>query len=338
MFGNKRGMALLLVVSVISLLVVVVLQFGQSMQLNLTASTRSQQRLVLESMAHSGIDIGIAALRVDAALSEHDSLLDNWAVLGENPLPLPFGQVNVALDVVDLSGRLPINRLVPFAEEGQNSGTNVSGLTPEMTREMLSRLLLSGAFELENELQALEIIDSIVDWIDANDGELPYGAETSYYQSLENPYRAKNGYIEFIDELLLIKGITPEILYGTDETTGLAEYITVHNREDGRININTAPLPVLMSIDDRINEEDVAALDEFRTAPASFEALASSSWYLDVTGWPGDVVLDDTAIATQGSSFMIRATTSYQERSLRMHTVVNREDADKLEIVHFRMD
>jgi hypothetical protein len=93
-----------------------------------------------------------------------------------------------------------------------------------------------------------------------------------------------------------------------------------------------------MSLDDRITEEDVLAIDEFRTDEGSYEALAESGWYLGVTGWPGDVVFDDTLVGNQGSSFLLNATTSYQQRSLRMQAVVNRVSADKLDIVHFRMD
>ena len=59
-----------------------------------------------------------------------------------------------------------------------------------------------------------DIADAIVDWRDDNDTPSPYGAESEYYQSLG--YRAKNGPFETVEELLLVKGMTPQILYGMD--------------------------------------------------------------------------------------------------------------------------
>jgi DNA uptake protein ComE-like DNA-binding protein len=59
-----------------------------------------------------------------------------------------------------------------------------------------------------------DIADAIVDWRDDNDTPSPYGAESEYYQALG--YRAKNGPFETVEELLLVKGMTPQILYGMD--------------------------------------------------------------------------------------------------------------------------
>lgn len=336
--ADNHGMALLLVISVISLLVVVVLQFGRAMQLNLTDSTRSQQQILLESMARSGLEIGYAMLRADLTLSGHDTLLDNWSLVGSQPLPVTFGQGTVQLTITDLGGRFPVNRLVQLAQEGQNQGDPVTGMSPDDAREILFRLLMSGRFAIDGELQALEIIDSLVDWIDTNDEELPYGAETGYYQSLENPYTARNNFIEFVDELLMVKGMTREVLYGTDETEPLSGYITVHNTKTGTININTAPVPVFMSLDDRISEEDATNIDEFRTDEDSFDTLAATNWYQGVTGWPGDVVLPELTVATKSSTYLLVAQASFQDQDLKLSSIVERKSENKLEIVHFRMD
>jgi DNA uptake protein ComE-like DNA-binding protein len=61
-----------------------------------------------------------------------------------------------------------------------------------------------------------DVADAIVDWRDANDEPSPYGAESEYYGSLQPPYRAKNGPFETVEELMLVKGVTAELLYGMD--------------------------------------------------------------------------------------------------------------------------
>jgi len=61
-----------------------------------------------------------------------------------------------------------------------------------------------------------EIADSIIDWRDADENPQAAGAENTHYQSLPKPYRCKNGPFTTVEELLLVKGMTPEILYGED--------------------------------------------------------------------------------------------------------------------------
>jgi type II secretory pathway component PulK len=61
-----------------------------------------------------------------------------------------------------------------------------------------------------------DIADAIVDWRDPDDTPSPYGAESEYYGSVQPPYRSKNAPFETVEELLLVKGVTPEMLYGMD--------------------------------------------------------------------------------------------------------------------------
>lgn len=61
-----------------------------------------------------------------------------------------------------------------------------------------------------------ELAAAIIDWRDGDSELTTNGAEDEYYLLLEEPYTAKNGSIESIDELLLIKGFTRQIIYGED--------------------------------------------------------------------------------------------------------------------------
>jgi len=58
--------------------------------------------------------------------------------------------------------------------------------------------------------------DSILDWIDEDDEARTYGAESAYYMSLEPPYAPKNGPLDTVEELLRVKGVTPQLLFGAD--------------------------------------------------------------------------------------------------------------------------
>jgi type II secretory pathway component PulK len=59
-----------------------------------------------------------------------------------------------------------------------------------------------------------EFASAIVDWRDEDDTISPGGAENEYYLSQPQPYYCKNGPFETVEELLLVRGATPQLLYG----------------------------------------------------------------------------------------------------------------------------
>jgi general secretion pathway protein K len=113
------------------------------------------------------------------------------------------------------------------------------------------------------------IVDSILDWIDTDDLKRLNGAENEYYQSLPNPYKAKNGRLDTLEELLLIKEMSPDILFGTKEQKGLINFVTIYST-GVRVNINAAPKEILMAIpgmtEDIVNRIiDLRESAEFKT-------------------------------------------------------------------------
>ncbi len=103
-----------------------------------------------------------------------------------------------------------------------------------------------------------ELIDSFYDWVDPDDEARLDGAESEYYLSLDPPYRARNGPVDTVGELLLVKGFSQAILWGGpldpglgdgDEgivVSGIADMLTTYG--DGKVNINAASRRVLMTL------------------------------------------------------------------------------------------
>ena len=60
-----------------------------------------------------------------------------------------------------------------------------------------------------------DVADAILDWMDEDDEVRDYGAEASYYQGLSPPYRP-NGPLDTVEELLLVRGVTPQLMFGSD--------------------------------------------------------------------------------------------------------------------------
>lgn len=63
-----------------------------------------------------------------------------------------------------------------------------------------------------------DVADAILDFIDADEETRPYGAEyIDYYQQLQPGYKPANGPLASVEQLLLVRGVTPQLLFGYDQ-------------------------------------------------------------------------------------------------------------------------
>ncbi len=104
--------------------------------------------------------------------------------------------------IIKTSFQNPESPTLEYGLEAENAKLNLN----TMTAEFLKRCT-----EIDE-----SHIDAILDWKDRDSDTREIGAESEYYQSLDNPYTAKNSNYETVDELMLVKDITPAILYGED--------------------------------------------------------------------------------------------------------------------------
>jgi len=322
---NQCGMALLITVMTLSLLVAVTLQFHKTVWHKYLVANNSKLGSQLKTIADSGVNIALALIEGKEEGKQHDSLLDSWASLENETFSGHFPAGTLQLNVADLSGRFQINSLVQ-PEDNEQGGDNGDSDTIENELQVVfTRLLLSGSFSVEDEGEARSIVGALVDWIDEDDRESDHGAESSYYQSLENAHSSRNGPVQYIEELLLVKGITPALLFGTGEKEGLADYLTTYGN-DGKINMNTAPVLVIKSLHSLASDELVQRLDEFRREQDSEDRLGQSGWYKDINGWPDDIEINEKMLTTQSTYFLITATGTFDTFSRRMVAVAERGD------------
>lgn len=315
MLRDQSGMALLLTLAIISFLVALTVQLNVSVTWQLQAADRMQKTTQLKQTVFSGLNIARAALYADQEENEYDSLYDAWNLIDANRDANLFTDEQVTVTVADLSGRIQVNALVLSEEEksrrrkekvkGKTDGNEADG--EKLQRQLWLRFLGSGKFAVENEEEALALVDALSDWIDADDQVRDHGAESGYYQTLDPPYVCRNAPLQYPEELLLIKGFSQNIVYGDQEHVGLLDYVTVHG-DDGVININSAPLPVLSTLAPGLQEEDVEALLEFRNVEDNKQYLAHEDWYRQVTTFPGDITLNESVIGVTSSFFSVRIT------------------------------
>jgi hypothetical protein len=171
------------------------------------------------------------------------------------------GSLAARFGVTDEGGKLNLNALMSF-DAGDGSTPNAGG-----------KVLVAALSKLPN--MTPDIANAIADWLDGDDVPREGGAESEAYQGLGSPYKAKNGPLNSLDELLLVQGVTPQLLYGDDTNRngkidgneqgsdlGWAEFLTVYGRE---LNVDsTGTVRIYLNGDDLtvIQQQLVNALGE----------------------------------------------------------------------------
>jgi len=235
---NEQGIALVVALAVLALLTAAILEFDFSTRRELREAMNFRDELKATALAKAGVAAARAILQEDARLEltqgrMFDSYEDMWGTPLNN---YPVGDGLISLTIEDEQGKFNLN---DFALR--------PGIQPQYTKHnqftrLLNHVSLRGTSE--------PLADAITDWIDADDDPELDGAESRYYQTRTPHYQAHNGPLVSLDELHLVKGFT-------DETVRQLEPIlTVYpHAPNGAININTASIPVLLSLNPQITED-----------------------------------------------------------------------------------
>jgi general secretion pathway protein K len=228
--AGERGFAMIAVLLVLALIGLLGAEFAYSMRLEARAARNYKDTLMAGYLAEAAVQ---NAVREIAGQAAHVTEAEDGALTfyTRDRLPLkrlareevPLGDGKYSYRITDEMARLDINN------------------TPPARLDRLLQLM-----DIEKP-QRDTIVDSIQDWRDENGEHRLSGAESDdYYLQLPVPYRARDGNLESINELLQIKGITPELFRGTAERPALADVVTVFGT--GNVNINTANKLVLSTL------------------------------------------------------------------------------------------
>ncbi len=247
----QRGIALMMVLWVMALMSIILAEFAFSMRTELKITANFKEEAENYYRAQAAIQRAMTEI-LDPEVAYHytsggelvfgrkqegdEIFLDEGAAAETGSVPQ---RENLFLDsgyfsykIEDEESKIFLNR---FATDN------------DANRQILGRLLEYGAGIGEG-LEADSIIDCIIDWLDRDDLHKMNGAEDDYYRSLSPPYECKDGPFDTVEELLMVKGITPEILFGSDYAgeeeqrgsyPGIAKFLTVWG-SGGRFNRYTA--------------------------------------------------------------------------------------------------
>jgi len=180
---DKKGVILVAVLWIIVLMTALVAVVSQGSRLNLKMTTAALDEVRCKWACRAGAEMAIGLLNED--LRDTDCLMDLWSDNDEDFNDVQVERCIYSVRVTDEAGKLNVNT----AGKGQLMAL------PYMTSE---------------------IADAILDWRDNDENLRAEGAETGYYQNLAFPYTMRNGPLKTIRELLQVKGMTKDLLYGED--------------------------------------------------------------------------------------------------------------------------
>ena len=294
--SSRTGSVLILVLVVVVLLSYSAYSFSELMIAEYAATSALGDQIRTRALAESGIDALAAAF---------DDLEGGNQIIGTD------GEQRFRHQAVDADGhsvgRYSILQRLPSSEDhdvcfgpvDESSKLNLNALPLDNHRRTQSRnrlLALPGMTDA--------IADAILDWMDEDDESSEFGAESEWYATLSPPRLPAQRRLNSLNELLLIRGVTHELLYGEDANQngrldpnendgargepsdnadgkldrGWVDLVTLHSREaatpagrPARINVNRPELPELFDeLESSLGDEAAQFIVAWRLAGSAF--------------------------------------------------------------------
>ena len=275
----QRGIALIVVMIAVTVLSIMAALFAFSMKVETRLAQNANSEMEVMWLGRSGVEMARWILANDPPPQEgFTSLMQIWA--GGPGSPASSNGI-----LAGFSYKEPVK-----LGNGQFQIVKITELESKFNINIADQAILDQAMRLVgvDSGEAAAVTASIMDWIDPDNSPSPGGgAESEHYQTLEPPYFAKNQPFDDLSELLLIRGVTPEMYWGGVSTNrtraafqsrmnpnfardtpqhfvGLVELFTPIS--SGRLNINTATMTTLQLLP-FVDEIVAAKIIELRSGP-----------------------------------------------------------------------
>jgi len=285
--SERRGNILISVLWVITIMAILVMGLSYEARGDMERTRSMRDRAKAYWLARGAIE----RVKYDYAIlrqspDEEDRLTNNYSYT--------FDEGAAFCEIRSSASTMPINI-------GTRSGDPT--FQKEMWNQMLSLYV--------DDQQADEISDAIVDWTDEDDLHMLNGAESDYYMGLTPPYPARNGPFYSIEELLLVRGITEEMFYGTWDKPGLADMLDMQPGNRRKFDLNSCSKGILMAFLE-ITSEEADQLIQIRRE----EGIENQDEILNYVNVPDPANLNYFFPIT-GRIFTVRATATINQSPAR---------------------
>ncbi|OHB28975.1 MAG: hypothetical protein A2X84_09310 [Desulfuromonadaceae bacterium GWC2_58_13] len=312
---QESGMVLLLVLVVITLLAALVteLAFSTLVDLRLTETFRDSTKAYY--LAKGGVRAGSSILQRDS--NSYDAPGDPAELWSQGIAQYPVGDGVVSVRIIDLGGMINLNALV------NTNGSNVNPTVKDRVKRLFDNLGI-------NEGETLTA--ALIDWIDEDDRvyidpdtNRATGAEASYYLQREKPVNCKNGPLESLEELQLVREFSAELVQR------IAPYVTLYGND--KINVNSASAEVLMALSaDPEITRDAAESIIARREKEPFKTIAALAW---INSIPGLSNLLREPLQVTSSVYRIEAWAAVNDGARQAEAIVVK---DGNQLLYFKVD
>jgi len=311
---SSSGIALIIAMVAIFVLTVLAGAFAYSMKVEMRLAQNARNNTALIWLGRSGVERAryVLAAQMTAQGEPYDALNQKWAggpggmMSSNSPLAdfqmqnVPIGDGTVSVKITDLERKININ----MADEA-------------LLQHALTQMGVDAS-------EIPSIADAILDWIDPDDHPRINGAESDYYQSLVPSYFAKNGPIDDLSELLLVRGVTQDMYWGGASArhapaafqkidrfgrtagapplaAGLVDVFTPIS--SGRINVNTASQTTLQMLPG-IDENIAAQIVQLRAGPDGVDGTDDDTPFAQAVNALFNAGVDPRAVESLSQRFL----------------------------------
>ncbi|MFA5500042.1 MAG: hypothetical protein WC404_03065 [Candidatus Omnitrophota bacterium] len=225
---NKKGTILVTSLWIMTILAIFTTGIGFRVSIEARLNKNNMDRLKGIYLAKAGI------IKSQELLARDNNSYDSVRECGIMVSPINTSGETDQLARIFTEGLGDGKFTVSYEEEGKT----LYGMMDEERKININKAsaeVLKNLLGSDNE----EAAESIVNWRSSNI-RLPKGASDDYYRSLTPPYECKHADFSVIEELMLVKGVTPQLF------ESIKDCVTVYG-DDGKININTATRRVMLS-------------------------------------------------------------------------------------------
>ncbi len=325
----QRGAVLIMALLIVSVVAGLAVKFTGDFQLGLARAESRWHGAQARSLLLSAENVAAFLL------SQDDPAVDYLGEGWDQELPFQIDGADILASAEDLSGRLNLNNLgMGFtANKGYNDWDRFN-----TNQRRFIRLLQAFPNEVPlNEGEAIAILEAIIDWRDADNQQTGFnGAEADYYQSLDPAYLPANNSFESLEELRLVRHMTPELM------TLLENYLVVLPEGRGSLNINTLPDKLLASIADQqrlqpLSEMDVELLRQPWDPRGFYEQVSD---FTGSTAWQsiGGSTPDTSGLDVKTNFFRVTLQVQLVQQRRIMQSILERNPSDNTFSVFRRKD
>ena len=355
---NSAGIALIIVMIAVAVFSALAAALAFSMKVETKLAFKSDNEQQMLWLGRSGVEYARWILSEEASIAgqPYDALNQIWAGGPGGPAETNSVLAGISLDNYEIrnlkTGELLGTVSLKIIDLERKANINTAS-TPELQQA----LTLMGV-----DADDISVVsDSIQDWRSPPAPPRVAGAESDYYQSLTPPYNAKNAPIDDLSELLLIKGVTPEMYYGgspsnspaakhpklgfgtspgeaPDYPFGLKDVFTPVS--SGKININTADTNALQMIPG----VDITIADTIvqqRAGPDGVEGTDDDTPFRSVnqlatTGLNAQAVQQLGRYCTvRSSTFAVQVTAKIGDSTRVFHAILYRNTGTDIQVLGF---